>query len=177
MHQHPLRRRLAVGSASCIATVGLLLGACGGEKRPEVTEIGDGTESTSVSGSGSASASGTQGGSASAFKKEDADSVVNVALNEWSIIPTPSSVAPGKIYFVVTNNGDDVHEMAVTKAGAASEEGAYGEVADIGPGETKDLALELKAGEYQLGCFIVAEEQGETEDHFKKGMHTNFTVK
>jgi uncharacterized cupredoxin-like copper-binding protein len=164
--------------AATLSAVALLLGACGGEEQPGVAEIEG--EDGSSSASDSASATGSEsvsGESAPAFSEEEADSVVHVTLREWEIEAAPAVASGPKIYFEVTNDGSEMHEMAVTSAGATDEEGAYGEVTHVSNGETKVLTLELPPGKYQLACFIVDEESdGETEDHFEMGMRTEFEV-
>lgn len=172
-------RALRVIGSGALAAV-LALGACGGEEQPGVSEIEDTSgESGSSSASGSATASGetASGESAPAFTKAEADSVVKVTVREWEIVAEPTVVKGPKVYFEVTNEGEDVHEMAVTSPGATDEEGAYGEVAGIKTGWTGPLALELAPGTYQLACFIVeTEASGEHEDHFQKGMKTEIEV-
>lgn len=103
---------------------------------------------------------------------------VNVVLNEWKIVPDPTSAKAGKVTFDVKNTGSATHEMVVIKTakGAADlgkgsrvpETGSAGETGDIPAGGTKKVTLNLKAGHYVLICNIAG--------HYSAGMHTDFTV-
>jgi uncharacterized cupredoxin-like copper-binding protein len=116
---------------------------------------------------------------------------INVALSEWSVVPTPDSVAAGDVTFKVTNNGpDDIHEFVVIKTdvafselptddnGAVEEAGGgmevMGEIEDIAVGSTQELSLNLLAGKYVLICNIY--DETENEAHYKQGMRIPFTV-
>lgn len=136
-----MKRALRLLGTAALAGA-LLFSACGGEEQPAVTEITDG----SGSASGSATASGETGDIAPSFTAGDADGIVQVTVKEWAIAAEPVVVKGPKVYFEVKNEGSEVHELAVTKAGATDEEGAYGEVVNIGPGAMKPLALELQPG-------------------------------
>ena len=60
--------------------------------------------------------------------------------------------APGTITFRVDNTGSDVTEVYVyAKAGDAFTE-IIEEAENIGPGTSRDLTVNLAAGEYQLTC-------------------------
>jgi uncharacterized cupredoxin-like copper-binding protein len=114
---------------------------------------------------------------------------VNVTLQEFSVLPDPTSAPAGDITFHVTNNGpDDVHEFVVFKTdlapdalptnedGSVDEEGEgvelKDEIEDIPVGESQDVTITLDAGNYVLICNIV---EGD-EVHYAMGMHTGFTV-
>ena len=114
---------------------------------------------------------------------------VNVTLQEFAVIPDPTSAAAGEVTFTVTNEGpEDVHEFVVIRTdlapdalptgqdGSVEEEGegmeVVGEIEDIPVGETQDLTVSLDAGNYVLICNIV--ESGEV--HYASGMRTAFTV-
>ena len=116
---------------------------------------------------------------------------VNVALQEWAVLPDPDSVAAGEVTFSITNDGPvDVHEFVVIatdldaaelptdETGAVTETGegmeVVDEVEDIPVGETQELTVSLDAGNYVLICNIYSEE--EAEAHYAMGMHVAFTV-
>jgi uncharacterized cupredoxin-like copper-binding protein len=103
---------------------------------------------------------------------------VQVRLSEHRIAAVPTSVAHGKVTFVVRNVGTEEHEMVVVrtskdaatllnKKGRADEKGSRGEV-ELGPGTTQRLTLTLPAGHYVLLCNVGS--------HYRLGMHRNFTV-
>jgi len=118
---------------------------------------------------------------------------VAITLQEFSVIPSPLSAAPGTVNFNISNDGpDDPHEFVVIKTdlapdalptvedGSVDEEGegieVKDEVEDLEVGGTETLTVDLEAGAYVLICNIVEEEDGETESHYAEGMHAGFTV-
>jgi uncharacterized cupredoxin-like copper-binding protein len=104
---------------------------------------------------------------------------VPVSLKEFSITPTASQVAAGKVTFNVKNDGTVTHEFVVLKtdkpAGSllkgdrADETGNVGETGDLAAGASKSITLTLPAGHYALICNLPG--------HYKAGQHTDFTVK
>lgn len=100
--------------------------------------------------------------------------------SEFAMSADPAEVAAGKVTFTVDNKGSILHEMVVVPAtggaeslkqanGEASEDGAPGEVADLGAGKTGTLTVTLPAGKYVLLCNLPG--------HFAGGMYTDLTVK
>ena len=120
---------------------------------------------------------------------------VNVALQEFAVVPAVASIGHGKVTFAATNTGpDDPHEMVILKTDLgvhelpASAEGkvdeeaaglkAVGEIEEFDPGKTGTITLDLAAGRYVLVCNIIPDEpDGTKESHYLKGMSTEFTVK
>ena len=116
---------------------------------------------------------------------------VDVTLQEFAVVPSPSSIEAGEVTFQATNEGpDDVHEFVVFRTdlapdqlpvdenGAVDEEGAglelIDEIEDIPVGETQSVTVELESGTYVLICNIWDEE--EQEAHYAEGMRVTFTV-
>jgi uncharacterized cupredoxin-like copper-binding protein len=116
---------------------------------------------------------------------------VDVALQEFAVIPAQDSAPAGTITFQVENTGpEDVHEFVVIKTdlapdalptdetGVVDEAGegieVIDEIEDIPVGETQSVTVELEAGSYALICNIFEEE--EQEAHYAVGMRTAFTV-
>ena len=116
---------------------------------------------------------------------------VDVTLQEFAVVPSPSSIEAGEVTFQATNEGpDDVHEFVVFRTdlapdqlpvdenGAVDEEGAglelIDEIEDIPVGETQSVTVELESGTYVLICNIWDEE--EQEAHYAEGMRVAFTV-
>ncbi len=158
--------------ASCIALICVAIfgmTACQGEKRPK-----PGTVRTIDGNSKSTGSSTHAQTTAATFPTDQATTKVDVSLVDYAIFPKPTSAAGPNVLFTVTNNAvKDAHEMAVTKPGATSEEGAYATTEAMGPGQTKTLAVVLKPGEYQLACYLPGPD-GKT--HYQMGMFTQFTV-
>lgn len=118
---------------------------------------------------------------------------VNVTLQEFSVMPDQSSVPAGHITFHVSNIGEDMHEFLVIKTdlapdmlpteanGSYEEDGPGTDLLDeielVPSGESRNLEIDLAAGNYVLICNMVhMEENGEVEVHYQLGMRTAFTV-
>ena len=114
---------------------------------------------------------------------------VQVALQEWSVLPASVSAPAGSVTFQVTNTGpEDVHEFVVLKTdldpgalpvdanGVVTEEGieVVDEIEDVAVGASQELTVTLAAGKYVLLCNIY--DDTEKEAHYKMGMRTSFTV-
>jgi uncharacterized cupredoxin-like copper-binding protein len=100
-------------------------------------------------------------------------------LSDFKVKPAKTSIAHGKVTFVVKNSAGMEHELVVIKTskkasalagagGKASEKGSVGEV-EVAGGKTKRLTLNLKKGHYALICNIGG--------HYAAGMHADLTVK
>lgn len=118
---------------------------------------------------------------------------VNVTLMEFSVTPDQPSVAAGHIKFHVSNTGEDMHEFLVIKTDLApdmlptEDNGSYledgpgtdllDEIELVPSGESRDLDIDLTAGNYVLICNMVhTEDDGEIEVHYQLGMRVAFTV-
>ena len=116
---------------------------------------------------------------------------IDVALQEWAVVPSAASASAGDVTFAVTNDGPvDIHEFVVLKTdldpadlpidehGAVTEDGegieVVDEIEDIPVGESEELSVTLDAGNYILLCNIY--DEGEDEAHYAMGMRTAFEV-
>ena len=88
---------------------------------------------------------------------------VTFTLSEWKLTPGRMTVRPGRVAFVVRNDGTMAHEFVVlrtdrhhhgipVKGGRADETARVGEIPAIPIGGSKRLALKLEAGKYVLLC-------------------------
>jgi uncharacterized cupredoxin-like copper-binding protein len=104
---------------------------------------------------------------------------VKASLTEMKITDSVTKVAAGKVTFTVSNDGSMIHEYVVLKTsqraaklpltgGRASEAGHVGEIADLQPGRTRTLTLDLKPGHYSIVCNLPG--------HYTGGMYTDLTV-
>jgi uncharacterized cupredoxin-like copper-binding protein len=108
---------------------------------------------------------------------------VAVTLNDYAIHPEPTTVSAGDVTFHVENAGATKHEMVVIRTDIdpdtikvedheIDEEATgmtpLGEVEDVQPGTSTDLALTLETGRYIFVCNL--------PKHFERGMVTTFTV-
>ncbi len=113
---------------------------------------------------------------------------VDVALSEFTITVSKSSVKAGDVTFNIENTGGDVHEFVVVKSdlapadlptnadGSFDEEAtgieAVDEIEDIAAGGTGKLSVTVDAGHYYLVCNIV----DAAGSHFHEGMYAEVTV-
>lgn len=154
-----------------LVSVGALFtGACGdGEDRPgQVTsENDDASGSASGSSTGSASGHGGHEDSEAAFEASEADTTVEVVLQDFAFVGIPAEIKGPKVLFEATvKNGE--HEIEILD----SDGEAVGELEAFKPGKAKQLAIELEPGTYTAVCHV---EEG-AKTHEQLGMKTTFTV-
>jgi uncharacterized cupredoxin-like copper-binding protein len=115
---------------------------------------------------------------------------VKVGLKEWSVTTNVAEVKPGKVRFVVTNDGTEPHEMVVIRSdlgpaalpvveGKVDEDNVdvVDEIESFAARTTEQKTVDLRAGRYVLICNIVERVPGEPiESHYEKGMRTEFLV-
>ncbi|MFN2471447.1 MAG: cupredoxin domain-containing protein [Gaiellaceae bacterium] len=92
-------------------------------------------------------------------------SIKTIQISETDFKLDPSTVnvdEPGVYTLHVVNDGDATHALE------AEGEGLETETAELGPGESADLKVELKDGEYELYCPV--------GDHKDRGMTGSVTV-
>jgi plastocyanin len=77
----------------------------------------------------------------------DAKNAVNVVSTASTCEVASTNLPAGKTTFKVQNKGGDVTEMYVLQGSRT-----LGEVENIGPGTSRTLTANLKAGEYELAC-------------------------
>ena len=122
---------------------------------------------------------------------DPATSIVEVALQEFAVLPASSTAPAGEVTFTATNNGpNDQHELLVVKTdldpgalpvdanGAVDEGGAgfdlIGEIEPFDVDTTERVTFTLTPGQYVLACNIY--DAAEDEAHYQLGMRTAFTV-
>lgn len=129
---------------------------------------------------------------AAGCSSDEGGGTVEVTLQEFAVVPAPSSVSAGEVTFEVINEGpDDFHEFVVFKTdlapdalptledGSVDEAGEgleppIDEIEDIAVGDTPTLTVSLEAGNYVLICNIY--DAAEVEAHYQEGMRVGFTV-
>jgi uncharacterized cupredoxin-like copper-binding protein len=108
---------------------------------------------------------------------------VTVELKTYSVTPNPATARAGEVTFNVTNGATDhQHEFVVIQSDLAPHKLPVGsdstveedavtvvdELAEMDPGKTGTLTVNLAAGQYVLIC--------NRPGHYQAGMHTSFTV-
>ncbi|MFN8104653.1 MAG: hypothetical protein U0U69_09345 [Acidimicrobiia bacterium] len=169
-----VRRRKIVVAVAALGCAGIL-GACGGESRPNA----EGGAGAGVSGSVTGAATTPANGQTIPpdFGPDQAAATVAAALREFQIGTSVTELPAGKLFVTGTNMGEDTHELVITHAGAPDEEGMVAAAEDIKPGETKAVAADLAPGRYQFACYIKEDNNGTVEDHYQLGMVHEFEVK
>jgi plastocyanin len=185
-------RKTWITTAAIAAALTLGVSACGDDQGADVRTLDGGG---SASGSASASSSGSASGVAAAEKEcapvgeelaADADTTVDVGLNDYSFDPSEIDVDAGVVTFAVTNEGGEAHELAFLPGGgdvpltddgapdedALAEMGAF-ELEAFGPGQDCAATYELEAGDYTMFCIV---EAADGETHAEKGMVGALTV-
>jgi uncharacterized cupredoxin-like copper-binding protein len=129
---------------------------------------------------GASSTSTSTNSTSTTSESESGDAEVEVGLNEWKVIVEAPSVAAGKVKFEGDNEGKVPHELVVlktdTKADAlkvvgakAKEQGEnLGRASNIGPGDHKDVEVDLEPGHYILLCNLPG--------HYQQGMRADLDV-
>ncbi len=76
------------------------------------------------------------------------DDVVAVSASDTECDAAKTDFTAGKVTFEVKNDGSKVTELYVY----ASGDRVISEVENVGPGASRQLTVDLKAGEYELAC-------------------------
>jgi uncharacterized cupredoxin-like copper-binding protein len=156
---------MKIARLSLALAIGILVAAGCGEDR------GESSTSTSTNSTSTTSTTADSGSGAG----------VEVGLKEYAIVVEAPSVGAGEVKFEADNEGKIPHELVVlktdTKAGDLKVSGAkavpegenLGAASDVGPGEHKDVEVDLEPGHYILLCNLPG--------HYQQGMHTDLDIK
>lgn len=122
-----------------------------------------------------------------------AEADVTVNLTNWAIEPSVDELAAGDITFAAihaeehgghgASEGGETHQLLVAPLAEGQEagKGKFGSpvlnLSDIEMGETATGQATLEPGTYELACLVVEEVDGETVNHYEKGMYTTITVR
>jgi len=104
---------------------------------------------------------------------------ITVEMKDFQVV-VPDTLQAGSISFVVKNTGAATHSLAIIKTdlpadklpqenGKAKEDGKVAGAPMISPGQTVQLTVDLKPGDYVFIC----NEPG----HYALGMHTHVSVR
>ncbi|HEX2185584.1 MAG TPA: hypothetical protein VHN78_08770 [Chloroflexota bacterium] len=163
-------RQARLSYVPMLVLLALALAACGnGEDRPGMVTKEGGTGS--ATGTHTGSASGTHAGSGTAappFSEDQADSVVQVRLEDNACVGIPGVVKGPKVFFKATNRGAADHELEIVDANGK----AVGEIKALNAGASGTLAVDLAPGTYTAQCLV---ELG-GKPHSELGMKTTFRV-
>lgn len=154
-----------------VVALSILLAGCGGSTSNEASDqTQTGAATTAESSATTAAATVAEG------------TTVTVELgkpDEFSLVPSTTTVPAGAITFDSINDGKMLHEMVVVKTdktpaeltmenGEADEADAVGEAPDIEPGANKSFTVDLTPGHYILLCNLPG--------HYAGGMYAELTV-
>ncbi len=121
----------------------------------------------------------------------DADVTVN--LTNWAVEPSTDTLQAGEVTFAAVHlekhgghgvdEGGEIHQLLVAPLAEGTEagKGEFGSpvlnLSEIEMGETKTGQATLEPGTYELACLVVEEVNGQTVNHYEKGMHATITVR
>lgn len=149
--------------AALAASFAVMAVACGGDDGPGGMDMGGGMTSNVPPKEG----------------------VIDVHLSNWTVEPAVASVKAGTITFRAIHDmghmhgdeGGEIHDLAVAQKLPDGSLKVLGQVKDLKMGDSKELTLDLAAGEYELQCNAVEDlGGGKVVAHYVKGMRTKFTV-
>lgn len=110
---------------------------------------------------------------------------IEVKLLNWAVQPAQTSTKAGRVTFHVVhdmahmhggNEGGATHDLQVMKRKADGGLDLVGQVQGLAMGQSRDLTLDLAAGDYELSCNVVEEVDGKPVPHYARGMHVAFKV-
>lgn len=79
-------------------------------------------------------------------------SEIAVTAEDDSCGVAETHLAAGALTFVVTNDGSEVTEVYVYAESGGEFTKVVSEVENIGPGTSRDMAVDLAAGDYEIAC-------------------------
>jgi len=99
---------------------------------------------------------------------------LSVDEQEWSISPSQTVVAAGKVRLTVYDRGMDAHNLVIQSRGPNGPTGAIRGTASLSSGGAATINAKLKPGTYILYCSMF---YGTPQSHYAKGMHTLLVVR
>jgi uncharacterized cupredoxin-like copper-binding protein len=126
----------------------LTVSACGGGDDTSSTSAATTTESSSTSTT--ASGGGGAGGA------------VDISETEYKLDPSDPTASSGEVTINVANDGGTTHNLEIEGNGVEEE------TADLQPGQSDSLSVDLKPGDYEIYCAI--------DGHKDLGMEGTLTV-
>ena len=119
--------------------------------------------------------------------QQSGGSALEIRMDDYSFAPKDSTATAGRVKITAPNDGKVVHELVLLKTNrdpgsfeapggevdekALEESGAEipGEIADVPPGKTKSVTVDLKPGKYAMICNVPG--------HYQRGMYGSLTAK
>lgn len=165
----------------------LLLAACGSNN----TSTSASHNASGMATSASSAASPIALSTGAAANPVAGAQTVNVTLNEYSVTLDTATVHPGPLHLIVRNAGQRGHQLQLYPAMAMSAQqhnqsmqmangtmpGTVGYLQLVTPGETTVLDVTVSAGSWEIACHLQDSANGQTFDHYDKGMKTALSVK
>lgn len=107
---------------------------------------------------------------------------IRADMREYTMGLTATEVRAGSVTFIARNTGSTAHDLIVVKADLApdklpidaqtqkaKEDGKVGGVEQVAPGQSRNLRLDLAAGQYVVICNVPT--------HYQLGMRAALVVK
>lgn len=84
--------------------------------------------------------------------KDAGSSAVDIDAGDTSCDVARTEFEPGEVTFSVTNSGEDITEVYVYGKQGDDFSQIIAEVENIGPGVSREMTVDLEAGDYQITC-------------------------
>lgn len=157
-----MRARAIAVVSLCIATGGTVFSGCGDDSNDSASTT---TPTTQQSGG----------------------SALEIRMDDYSFAPKDATATTGRVKITAPNDGKVVHELVLLKTNrdpgsfevsggevdekALEESGAEipGEIADVPPGKSKSMTVDLTPGKYAMICNLPG--------HYQRGMYGSLTAK
>lgn len=137
-------------SLSAIAVVPLILAACGSNN--DTSSTSSATETTATAATTESSTTAAAGGG----------ETVKISETDFKLTPSDPTVKAGAVTFDVSNDGGTLHNLQIEGNGVEQT------TSDLQPGDSGQLAVDLKPGSYEIYCTI--------DGHKDLGMDGTVTV-
>ena len=147
----------------CLLFLGTLA-SCGGGSGS--SQQGGNTTEETTAGRTSAAAGTTSSPAPTQESTVAQGPIETIQVNETEMSLDPTDITldrPGTYVFRAVNVGNDMHALRIEGNGIEEQK-----TADIGPGESADLAVTLDSGTYEMDCPV--------DDHEDLGMRGTITV-
>ena len=141
-----LRKPLILCASIALVAIPFAVAACGSSD--------DSSSSTTASSTESTTSAATGGGG---------ESVLAFSETEYKIDPADPTAKAGQVTLAVKNDGSVTHNLEIEGNGVEEE------TADLSPGDSDDLTVDLKPGSYEIYCAI--------DSHRDQGMEGTLVVK
>jgi plastocyanin len=77
-----------------------------------------------------------------------------MGMGEWALAPEARAIRPGRVTFVIRNNGDAQHGFEIKAEGGGGDDRFEAQSRVLPPGRTTRITVDLPAGVYEIECYV-----------------------